>query len=278
MPSSTEDTIQSLTASTSSKKPKNVEELMDEREHLNESAYFKLFRDLLSKNAGVLKDRISDVSEDYKPEKNILSRAMQLQRTAMILGGCFGIAAFFSLRILPRQFIKRFGSADKIKKLEEADKLSHKHGTAWIQQAVGVLVEGSFSAWLGYTVFKRASQDATGAYELLSSIPLVKGRSVVSDVLCDDMIKLTRSTIPPVFWERLTEGRLKDDQTWQGIRTFSNNCIKRKLYERAIRKELGVSSVEPVSLPNEVPNDTSIEPCLTNEQALALVQDSNSGM
>lgn len=274
MPASTEEKIQSLTASASPKKPKNVEELMAEREHLNEAVYLKLFRDLLSDKAGVLKDGLSNVTEDYTEEKNQLSDAIKLQRNAMIIGGCVSIASFLSLRILPRQFIKRFGNADRIQKLKDADDLARKHGTAWMQQTIGVLIEGGFSAWLGYTVFMRTSQEATGAYELVSSMPLVKGRSVVSDVLCSDMIKLTRSTIPPVFWEKLTEGKLRDEQTWQTIRTFSNNCIKRKLYERAIRKDLCLSCLEPVSLPNEVSTDTSSEPCLTNEQALALIAES----
>lgn len=251
--------------------------LVVEKEKLNESKYRDLYKKLLSKHEGILIDnKKSDASklEDYQEESNLLRSAIISERNAWILGITVGVGALISIRYLPRLYISRFGGKEKLKKLKEAEELSRQDRTSWARGSIGLLIEGSLSFWIGVRAYQVASQTTDGTYEIISQVPMVKGRSIVADKLCAEWVQITKRDIPPAFWDNLDEGNLKDTRTWTAIRTFSQNCIKRRLYERVVAKELGVSDIqERVPLPNKVPDYIPAATELTTQQALQLVSD-----
>jgi hypothetical protein len=249
--------------------------LLVEKERLNETKYLGLYRDLLSKNKGILtnssqRDEVD--LQEYESETLVLRQALTSERNAWILGAAMGLSAFVTIRYFPRLAIRRFGGTEKLQRLEQANQQSQQNRIAWAQGIVGFLLEASLAFWVGYRAHSMALQQTERSYEILAQVPLVKGRSVVADHLCDEWIRTTLLHIPPAFWENMHDGNLKDDKTWRAIQKFSHNCIKRKLYERVVRKEQALSSQLPISLPRDVPDYTPIQH-LTPEQVIQLVSD-----
>ena len=190
------------------------------------------------------------------------------------MGLVVGLAAWVTLRYTPRLYIARFGGAERIQKLKDADELAKKNNTKWVQTMFGALVEGSFSFWIGFRAYQLAAQTNESTYEVISQIPLVRGRSVVADNLCADWVRITKQEISPAFWDNLDheDSKLREERTWHAIRAFSQNCVRRKLYERVVAKEQDGD----VTLPNRVPDfplSSSAGQQLTTEQALQLVSD-----
>lgn len=252
--------------------------LVVEKEKAKESTYRELFKTLLGKHEGILIDnKNSDLTalKDYEEESALLRTALISERNAWILGITTGIGALISIRFLPKYYIYRFGGAEKWSKLKEAEVLARQDRTSWfVRGALGFFIEGSLSFWIGVRAYQMASQSTDGTYETIAQVPMVKARSIVSDKLCPEWVKITKRDIPPAFWENLDEGNLQDTRTWTAIRDFSQNCIKRKLYERVVAKELGVAHTgETVALPNAVPDYIPAATQLTTEQALQLVSD-----
>jgi hypothetical protein len=289
MPSSTDEKIESLTGGLASsnntitvpsqqKQADTMATLVVEKEKAKESTYRSLYKTLLGKHEGILIDnKNSDLTtlKDYEEETALLRTAIISERNAWILGITMGIGAFISIRFLPRYYIYRFGGKEKYNKLKEAEALSRQDRSSWLaRSAIGALIEGSLSFWIGVRAYQMASQTTEGTYEIIAQVPMVKGRSIVADKLCAEWVQITKRDIPPAFWENLDEGNLQDTRTWTAIRAFSQNCIKRKLYERVVAKELGVNHTgETVSLPNKVPDYIPAATQLTTQQALQLVSD-----
>lgn len=246
--------------------------LTKEREKRNANKYRNLYRALLLKNEGVLKEN-NDVEhlQDYKEESILLRNLFIAERNAWVMGITVGLAAFVSIRFLPRYCIWRFGGSEKLKRLEEADERSRQNKTKWIQDAIGTAVSASLSFWAGVRAYQLAGQTSESTFEGISQIPLVRGRSLVAEKVCPEWVKITRHDIPPVFWDNLDDpNSLQDERTWHAIRKFSQNCIRRKLYERALVKDHpgGV-----VSLPERVPDYVPLDQELTTEQILLLMSE-----
>jgi hypothetical protein len=286
MPPSTDEKIKSLTGKASSnittmpsqkQQADTMATLVMEKEKSKEAAYRSLYKTLLGKHEGILiENKNSDLTnlKDYEEETALLRTAIISERNAWILGITMGVGAFISIKFLPRYYIYRFGGKGKYNKLKEAEALSRQDRSSWARSAIGTLIEGSLSFWIGVRAYQLASQTTEGTYEIIAQVPMVKGRSVVADKLCAEWVQITKRDIPPAFWENLDEGNLQDARTWTAIRTFSQNCIKRKLYERVVAKELGGNHTgEMVALPNKVPDYIPAATQLTTQQALQLVSD-----
>jgi len=73
-------------------------------------------------------------------------------------------------------------------------------------------------------------------YDELARIPLCPGKSFVSNTMCDDFINLTTDTIPSAFWHNVLDEKthLKNKHALKAIYNFSQNCMKRKKFERFI--------------------------------------------
>ena len=269
MPQSTEETLESIAASSS--ESKTMAALVVEKEKLHENKYRNMYRALLKKHEGILTENKATTNlEEYQEETTLLRTVIISERNAWIMGVTVGLAAFVTIRFLPRVYIRRFGGAEKLNKLKEAEELSRQNKTAWAQGAIGTLIECSLSFWIGVRAYQLASQASDSTFEVIAQIPLAKGRSVVADKLCPEWVRITKLDIPPAFWDNLDEANnLKDERTWNAIRSFSHNCIKRKLYERVVAKD----QEGDVSLPNRVPDFVPAALQLTTEQALQLVSD-----
>ena len=239
---------------------------------MNVNKYRNLYRALLMKNEGVLKEN-KDVEhlQDYQEESILLRNLFVAERNAWVMGITVGLAAFVSIRFLPWYCIWRFGGAEKLKRLEEAEERSRQNKTKWVQDAIGTAVGGSLSFWAGLRAYQLAGQTSDSTFEGISQIPLVRGRSLVAEKVCPEWVQITRRDIPQAFWDNLDDANsLQDERTWHAIRTFSQNCIRRKLYERAIAKgnQGGI-----VSLPEPVPDYVPSDQQLTTEQILRLMSD-----
>jgi hypothetical protein len=98
-----------------------------------------------------------------------------------------------------------------------------------------------------YTIDKKATFDA------ISNVPLVEGRSAVSDTLCADFIE-QKKKLPKKLWKEY------NDDAVTMLRKFIENCQRRTQYERQLRIERGLDPEEPVIIPPPgVPPDMVIE-------------------
>jgi hypothetical protein len=146
------------------------------------------------------------------------------------------------------------------------------------------IVEGGFSLWVGSRAYDYQSKHySEGGYETLAKIPLCSGKSVIADKVCQEWVDITAHQIPKMFWKNLDRnnpiykemGPLSEERAWHAIIQFSNNCIKRRAYERELlskaanREDKVDDDTTPASLPTDVPDDVM----LSQEDAQKLVQD-----
>jgi hypothetical protein len=88
-------------------------------------------------------------------------------------------------------------------------------------------------------------------------MPLIQGRSLTSDALCDAIVKelyKVQAEKDPAY-ERLHKLNKDGTQTpasyyLEGIMKFSANCERRRFMEQRLRQERGLSSTEPVEIPS----------------------------
>ena len=111
-----------------------------------------------------------------------------------------------------------------------------------------ILFDGLLSAAMIGTVWMLAT-DKHKLYDTASDIPLIEGRSDISDKLCSDFIAQYNS-IRPEFWKEYTDDGLS------AIQEFVANCRKRQAFERRLRRDSGMGPNDPVSIPSGgVPRD-----------------------
>jgi hypothetical protein len=95
--------------------------------------------------------------------------------------------------------------------------------------------------------------DKKGTFDAISNVPLVEGRSAVSDTLCADFID-QKNKLPKKLWTEY------NDDAVTMLRKFIENCQRRTQYERQLRIEKGLEPEEPVIIPPPgVPPDMVIE-------------------
>mmetsp|Transcript_19133 Transcript_19133/g.41696 ORF Transcript_19133/g.41696 Transcript_19133/m.41696 type:complete len:294 (-) Transcript_19133:2180-3061(-) len=239
------------------------------REANNEDQYRALFSDLLKKfkdasSASASSAGRSDVdekTEHYAAETRLIREAARAEMTAIAGGVAVGLTVFVSLRYLPNHLIRWMGGEAKAKALREAEEVSKKSQTAGLQRGVSLFLESSFGLWSGWKGYNKVSSMQNGTYETIARIPLVPGRSALSEGMCIEWTELTYQRVPPAFWKNLEENRkealefdqtapkLKDPRTWEAIRTFAENCLKRDAYEKQIREDRGVDENIPIVIP-----------------------------
>ena len=249
------------------------------REANNEDQYRALFSELL-KSFSAARDNSKIGSEDYEAEKKIVTEVARVESTSFAAGVCIGIAAFFSVRFLPRQLIRLVGREEKLKALSEADARASP-----AQKVFQLLFEASFGMWVGWAGYKRVAGAQEGSYEMIAKIPLIEGRSEFSDGLCMEWMHIANTHIPPAFWRNLDSTRsnttaelelsdpkpkLKDPKSFRAIKQFADNCAKRKEFEMHLRKERGLNDTTPISIPSPgVPTE------LSRSEAELFVRDKN---
>jgi hypothetical protein len=116
-------------------------------------------------------------------------------------------------------------------------------------------VEGMFSLWFGFRCYNYASHHYSDTtWEAIADLPLVRGRSRISEALCPDWIQVTNDQVPKEFWTALDEKQLIDERTWDVIRQFSANCEKRLAVEHQIRIESSMTEHGHVILKERIPS------------------------
>mmetsp|Transcript_13002 Transcript_13002/g.27672 ORF Transcript_13002/g.27672 Transcript_13002/m.27672 type:complete len:259 (+) Transcript_13002:121-897(+) len=241
-----------------------------EKERPKETQYLTKVYGVLRKHKGFLTNypgsgTLSNTEEEvrlrkqYASERAIFEKIAKNEVTAFACGLALSALVFTSVRYAPRYLAVKIGGKEKERALKEADEISRKSNTRWIQQTFAFLVESSFGAWAGWRGYNIISSQNVDSYELIGKIPLCAGRSVTSDTICSDWVAVVHNEIQPEFWQNLDakdgEKKLNDQRKWKAIRDFADNCVKRKAYENSYRKERGLSSNVPIELPDDVPQD-----------------------
>lgn len=112
----------------------------------------------------------------------------------------------------------------------------------------------------------------------LADIPLVEGRSLISDELCDDFIDIYKS-IPKRTWDKY-DGK---SEPLDAIGKFVRNCLRRHALEKKIIEEkrsfgsFGIDSEsKQVEIPYPVPRDMDVEvPWVDKSEDLKNERDDN---
>ena len=113
-----------------------------------------------------------------------------------------------------------------------------------------------------------AFTDKNAIRQQIVELPLVSGRSLTADALCDGVVeelRKVREENNPAF-ERLQKNSRGEDSTtteptaasyfMDGIVLFCENCERRRYFERRIGEESGLGKMVPVEIPSPgVPGD-----------------------
>jgi len=90
---------------------------------------------------------------------------------------------------------------------------------------------------------------------ILADIPLVEGRSIVSEEVCADAISAYYQNTKE-FWRKGRNSNENSAITLDLIQHFVRNCEKRQAYEEELKKQQGISSIDHISIPSPgVPRD-----------------------
>jgi hypothetical protein len=129
-----------------------------------------------------------------------------------------------------------------------------------VLRGIWFLFDGTLSLMMAASV-SMAYTDVDYIRDQLIDIPLVEGRSLISDAICQDVmneLKRIRDEGDPAY-ERLTTSnhpKTPAQQYLESIIRFSENCERRKAFEHTFRQERGMQPNEPVDIPPPgVPKD-----------------------
>ncbi len=244
-----------------------------EKELLKENLYKNKVQEILRKHKGFLSssydhhpdgtkakdgDNVDLIKKQYAAERSIIDRIVSNERSAFLSGIVLSGIVFASVRFGPRYLAIKIGGKEKERAINEADELARKSGTRWIQQVGSFLFETSFAAWAGYRGYNMVSSQNTSSYDEIARIPLVAGRSLVSENICNEWVQLVHKEIPSDFWRNLDQEdcKLKDIGRWKSVLSLADNCLKRKAFEDSYRKQHGLKPGDPVDIPEGgIPTD-----------------------
>ena len=188
-------------------------------------------------------------------ERNMLEE--KIVYPGFYAGTLFGLTQFYVMRRAPAYWVKR--NWQRMQKNKEFLANNHQQQTYkesnWVKP-FSILFDGFFSCLSGLSVWM-IFMDKQKVYKTAADIPLIQGRSVISDTLCTDFLE-EHKRIRPDFWSDY-----KDDSL-TALQTFVQNCKKRKAYEKQIQTEMKMTATDDdtvtiiPSLPTKVPDDILI--------------------
>jgi len=123
----------------------------------------------------------------------------------------------------------------------------------------GLAFDLGLSTFTAFTV-SLTMMDKPELLSAFSDTPLVEGRSIISDELCEDSIKLYNS-YPKELWsdQTLRDQSQASTNMVVTLQAFVRNCQMRGAFEDELRKDRGFAMNAPVSIPSPgVPRDTAI--------------------
>lgn len=251
------------------------------REVNNEDRYRALFSNLLKTFSSANNNIQVEDTALFEAERKIVQDVASSETASIAAGACVGIAAFLSMRFLPRQLIRLMGGEQKVKALNEADALASP-----VQKTFQLVVEASFGMWTGWAGYNKFSSMQEGSYEKISKIPLVEGRSAFADGMCGEWMDIAYNQVPPAFWKNVDSDRtdaaaelgltdsitpkLKDPKSFEAIRQFADNCAKRRAFEKQLRRDRGLEDNMQVSIPSP-----GVPTTISTSEAELYVSDSN---
>lgn len=239
-----------------------------QKEREKEKHYKSLFVDLMRKHKNdILLQSSSSASaentNDYNQERQIIKKIMEVERESILGGTVVGVAAFLTVRYLPRFAVRMIGSRAKIRAMEEAESKQ-----TFLKATGSLLFESTVGIWSAYRGYHLATSMRSGnVYDDIVSLPLCEGRSIVAETLCDEWQEIIQSKISPEFWENLNETQgqdttqqqqqqqqkqkqqLNDPQFFKGVLEFHQACRKRKMLEDVLRQRDGRGPDEMVLVP-----------------------------
>eukprot|EP00579_Thalassiosira_antarctica_P019782 CAMPEP_0201953164 /NCGR_PEP_ID=MMETSP0904-20121228/1635_1 /ASSEMBLY_ACC=CAM_ASM_000553 /TAXON_ID=420261 /ORGANISM="Thalassiosira antarctica, Strain CCMP982" /LENGTH=303 /DNA_ID=CAMNT_0048496981 /DNA_START=27 /DNA_END=938 /DNA_ORIENTATION=- len=214
---------------------------------------------------------------EFSTEKRILN---EMNSVGLYKGVLSGLACFAFLRISPgamsRMFRRRAGVG-----AEGGTANPFKQSSGYKLDPPGAnpnpgrpgilfrLVRLSLDSFVSVSIGAYASMwfvDKDKMMNQFASIPLVEGRSLLSEALCEDFTREFQKFDRQTWYKNhpsLSDGGYSDDDgdtdfryTIQG---FVANCRRRAIYEEEMRKERGLTNSEPVVIPSPgVPRDISV--------------------
>ena len=102
--------------------------------------------------------------------------------------------------------------------------------------------------------------DKNAIRQQIAELPLVSGRSLTADTLCDELIeelRKVRDEKNPTYerLDKMSRDKMTSEPTtpasffMEGIVLFCQNCERRRYLERRIREESGLEQTVPVKIP-----------------------------
>ncbi len=218
-----------------------------------------------------------------------------------------GVSAFATVRYLPRIGTRLIGGKAKYEamKATEAEAYRTSPQGHLVKSLFSTAIEASFGFWAAYKGFNimvdRQAKNDSSIQEDISNLPLVEGRSLICDNLCDEWTKIIHWNVSKDFWRAVEEDtgtggggsrmksnspldeqrKIKNGDFWKAVRQFGNGCVKRRRYEELLRRENGIQDANAVenakvdsafpSIPPPGVPENIME--LTDEEVIALVND-----
>ena len=217
-----------------------------EKEALKEGEYRELFSNLVRKHSSTLLTELSmNKDREYEEEMNVLKNVLSTEQNAILSGMAVGVAAFVSLRFGPSWILKssKAGSQKLQEKLSQQQQQPQKK--ALLHKATSFLIESTFGLWAGWKAYhgffstNLSNINSNQNYERsLADIPLVPGKSKLSESLCNDWIHITKHQIPSAFWEYQHDNQNNRNSSWKYIQRFADNCVKRQSLEKDKMKKI----------------------------------------
>lgn len=247
---------------------------MQAKELENESKYKQLFIDLIVKKKSQIVNAIGS-SDEYGTETNVLKKALDIERNAIVSSVAVGITAFLTIRYLPHVAIRLIGGESRLNALREAEKKAKKAPNALFKSIGSFLFESTLGFWAAYRGYHLAlDMKSDDVYDDLVNLPLCTGKSQVSDVICNEWINIVNYQISDDFWANVNHnssgGNLKNEDFFRAVLGFKDACMKRRRYEEAIRKRDGLDPMDCIFIPEPgIPTDI-LE--LSDEEVEAIVR------
>lgn len=214
------------------------------RHQQEETLYRNQFRSLLRQHPNVFSSSAGGAGDPslYTAESAILKNVMQAERTAFASGFLTFLATFLSIRYGPTLLITKFGSETRVKAFRESQKKFNEQNDNFLGHSVQLtmsVILASMAGWVGKRTYEIISTRQESSFSQIASIPLVPGRSVISDVLCPSWVETYRN-VPLSFWKE----KSGDMREFRAIRLFAIHCQQRMEYEKRLLREHRSDSCE----------------------------------
>lgn len=178
-----------------------------------------------------------------KVDENVLRAPIGKERE-VLSGPIINPGLYFGLAVGVIQFtFLRKAPIYMVRRLQQQQGLPPTFQESPIMRTVSLVFDATLSLATACAVWAFAV-DEKKVYQAAASIPLIEGRSDISDALCDETIAQHKN-IPASFWDY----HARSDDSIASLLQFIENCQKRRAHENCIRLEQGLSKDVPVSIP-----------------------------